>query len=291
MSKSVLRRLTSVSIYPWSWIILAAFYSAALQGYLGFQTAWGLLALTLLVFYAILERLLPFEKQWSMTFASFKSDMKYILTNIIFIVSLNGLLGYFTISVAQQQNGLASQLQIPLWAQFLFCLIVFEALNYAIHRAMHEWPGAFGKILWRIHAAHHLPEKLYIVMHAVFHPINAVFVQVIAMTIPIWIMGYDEKVVTLFLMLNSLHGLISHFNVDVRMGWLNYIFVGTELHRYHHSANLDEAKNYGAMIPLFDILFGTFVYNPETPPEALGVKDKSLPKHSEFLKVMNLPFK
>ena len=30
-------------------------------------------------------------------------------------------------------------------------------------------------------------------------------------------------------------------------GWLNYIFVGTELHRYHYS--------------VFDQMFGTFVYH------------------------------
>jgi sterol desaturase/sphingolipid hydroxylase (fatty acid hydroxylase superfamily) len=291
MSKIIAHRLSSISIYPLSWLILAAFYAATLNGYLAYQAAWGLLALTLIIFYGILERLLPFEKEWAMTYSSFKSDMKYILTNVTFILGLNALLGYFAISIAQQPNGLAAQMQIPLWAQFFLCLIIFEALNYSIHRAMHEWPGTFGKFLWRIHAAHHLPEKLYVVMHAVFHPINAVFVQVIAITVPIWIMGYDQKVVTLFLMINSLHGLISHFNVDVRMGWLNYVFVGTELHRYHHSADVDEGKNYGAMIPIFDILFGTFVYKPSKPPSSLGVLDEDMPRHADYLKVLALPFK
>ena len=157
---------------------------------------------------------------------------------------------------------------------------------------MFEAPGRSGRFLWRVHAAHHLPEKLYVIMHAVFHPINAIFVQTLALTIPVLLMGYDQSVVTLFLMINGMHGLISHYNVDVRMGWMNYVFVGTELHRYHHSVDAAESKNYGATLPIFDQLFGTFVYKPGMPPKALGVDARAgLPAHEEYLKVLALPFK
>ncbi len=70
----------------------------------------------------------------------------------------------------------------------------------------------------------------------------------------------------------TLHGTISHFNVDMRMGWLNYVFVGPELHRYHHSAKSHEAVNYGATVSLFDLLFYSFLYRQGVPPLALGLK-------------------
>jgi sterol desaturase/sphingolipid hydroxylase (fatty acid hydroxylase superfamily) len=152
--------------------------------------------------------------------------------------------------------------------------------------------GPVGRFLWLSHAAHHLPPRLYLIMHAVFHPINAVFIQTFAIILPIWWMGYDQKAVTMFLMINGLHGLISHFNVDVRMGWLNYIFVGPETHRYHHSADIAESKNYGATLTIFDVLFGTFVYRPGKPPAELGV-DKSLafPDYERTLAVLAMPFR
>jgi sterol desaturase/sphingolipid hydroxylase (fatty acid hydroxylase superfamily) len=80
--------------------------------------------------------------------------------------------------------------------------------------------------------------------------------------------------------------------VDVRAGWLNYLLVGPELHRYHHSAALSESRNYGATLPLFDLLFGTFVYRPGTFPERLGVAEPaSYPRSERFWEVMWLPFR
>ena len=288
-TKSRAKTAAAWTIYPVSWALLAAFYWAGLSGLLAQQTAWGLLTLTLLLAYALLERVLPLEERWSMTWASFRADFKFIALNAVTIGGLNFLLGLLTISLAANRAGPAHDW--PLWLQLLSCLLVFEALNYSIHRAMHEAPGRAGRFLWRVHAAHHLPEKVYVVMHAVFHPLNAVFVQIIAMTLPIWLAGYDQRIVTLFLMINTMHGLISHFNVDIRMGLMNYIFVGTELHRYHHSAEATEAKNYGATLSIFDIAFGTFVYRPGQAPANLGVAPQSgLPRHEQYVKVLALPF-
>lgn len=55
-------------------------------------------------------------------------------------------------------------------------------------------------------------------MHAVFHPVNGVLIQALATTVPLWAMGYGPQAVAMFFMINGMHGLISHFNVDVRMG-------------------------------------------------------------------------
>jgi sterol desaturase/sphingolipid hydroxylase (fatty acid hydroxylase superfamily) len=43
---------------------------------------------------------------------------------------------------------------------------------------------------------------------------------------------------------------VSHFNVNSRVAWLNYLLVGTELHRYHHNADPTEAKNFGAVVSI-----------------------------------------
>jgi sterol desaturase/sphingolipid hydroxylase (fatty acid hydroxylase superfamily) len=113
-----------------------------------------------------------------------------------------------------------------------------------------------------------------------------------AIILPLWALGYTAKAVAIFSMINGLHGLISHFNVDVRMGWLSYVFAGTETHRYHHSADVNEAKKDGTKRMLYDILLGTFVYRPGVPPAELGVSPKTgLPPYDRFFAVMALPFR
>ena len=156
---------------------------------------------------------------------------------------------------------------------------------------MHELPGRFGNFLWRVHVVHHLPPRVYVMMHAVFHPLNSMLIQPLAIILPIWLMGYDQRVVAMFLMINGLHGAISHFNVDIRAGWMNYLFIGPELHRYHHSADPSEGKNYGATLALYDLLFGTFVYRSGRPPAELGVDAaQNLPAYENTLQVLAVPF-
>ena len=128
-------------------------------------------------------------------------------------------------------------------------------------------------------------------MHAVFHPLNGIILEAFVIILPIWLMGYSQNVVTMYFIFTGMHGLISHFNVDVCMGWMNYIFVGTELHRYHHSAKVSEAKNYGSALSIYDLMFRTFVYRPGIPPEELGVSTSAgLPSYDRTLEVLKLPF-
>ncbi len=73
---------------------------------------------------------------------------------------------------------------------------------------------------------------------------------------------------------------------------LKYILIGTETHRYHHSANIDEAKNYGNTLAIWDIIFGTFYYKPGTAPKKLGMDNPNeYPKSENLFDVVSLPFR
>jgi sterol desaturase/sphingolipid hydroxylase (fatty acid hydroxylase superfamily) len=287
---TTLRRLVRWGLYPASWaIVLFGFHRINAWGH-DPRMVWGQTVGVLLPIYLAIEIMLPYQKRWAMTWASFRADLKFVVMNAGSSALISAALAYVTITTAGDHTGPATGWPLPL--QLLACLLIFEAANYALHRAMHELGGPLGRFLWRSHAAHHLPPRLYLVMHAVFHPINAVFIQTLAITLPIWVMGYDAKTVAMFFMINGMHGLISHFNVDVRMGWFSYVFAGTETHRYHHSAAVTEAKNYGATLMIYDLLFGTFVYRPGVAPAELGTPaDSGLPTYERFGAVMALPFR
>jgi len=110
--------------------------------------------------------------------------------------------------------------------------------------------------------------------------------------LPMVVLGARPETIFLFNALMGLQGLLSHYNVDIKAGPMNYLLVGTELHRYHHSADIHEAKNYGVLIPFWDLVFGTFEYHPNRLPKALGVQDPAhYPASTEVLKVLALPFK
>lgn len=287
---SLPRRIIRSGLYPasWAWIIFGLWYF--LQMKVDERPAWILITLPLLLTYLVLELTFPMDRRWSMTWRNLLPDFIYIGLSGGTVGLLSAGLAMFSITISGQSDGPARNW--PLWVQVPVLFLIFEFLNYHIHRAMHELRGPVGRALWQIHAAHHLPDRLYLLMHAVLHPFNAVAVQGIAIIIPIWLMGYQPEAVLIFLVVNAFHGIISHFNVDLRPGWADYVFVGPEVHRYHHSANVSEAKNYGATLTVWDQLFGTFVYRPGTPPRELGTDPKTkLPDYRQVFSVLALPFR
>lgn len=286
----ILRGIIRWGIYPLSWaVVLGAFHLLHTTG-IDPRRIWSWTIGGLAVFYLGLELALPYEPRWAMSWRSLLADLKFAVVNTMFVAGLSALLALATITISGELSGPANGWPEPV--QLAACLVIFEAVNYGLHRAMHEAPGVLGRVLWRSHAAHHLPPRLYLIMHAVFHPINGLIIQAGAIVLPIWVMGYNENVVTMFLIINGTHGLISHFNVDVRMGWANYLFVGPELHRFHHSADVNEAKNFGATLSVFDQIFGTFVYRPGEVPVDLGVDEAAgLPAYERYFDVMALPFR
>jgi sterol desaturase/sphingolipid hydroxylase (fatty acid hydroxylase superfamily) len=288
MQDTTIRRLVRWGLYPASWAaLLFGFHRIIAWGH-DPRTVWAQTTGALLVVYFLVEITLPYEKRWAMTWASFQADLKFVLSNAATLAAISAALAYVTITTAGTHPGPASGW--PIAAQVAAALVIFEAVNYSLHRAMHRMRGPLGRFLWRSHAVHHLPPRLYLVMHAVFHPVNALIIQSLAIILPVWAMGYGPQAAAMFLMINGMHGLINHFNVDIRAGWANYLFVGTELHRYHHSAVIADAGNFGATLSIFDILFGTFVYRPGTPPAELGVDPSSgLPAYERYWKVMALP--
>jgi len=284
-----IRRVLRWGLYPFSWFIIAVFFTAVMQDRIPPEAAWGSTTLIFLLGYLALETVFPYQGRWKMTWQSFWSDMKYLVVNGASIAIVNAALAYISIRLIADSAGTAAAL--PIVVQIIMMLLIFEAVHYTIHRSMHMGRTRLNKWLWTVHAPHHLPDKLYILMHVVGHPINQIILQSIVIVLPIWAFGYSPEAVAGFVMINAMHGLISHFNVDVRMGWMNYIFVGTELHRYHHSSDLRDAKNFGATLSIFDQMFGTFVYKPAVPPAHLGAEDSTLyPEYGNIFSILRMPF-
>lgn len=231
----------------------------------------------------------PAKPQWKMTWPSFKRDLVYIALN----GGISGLVKLALIGLALDWSRFNTGIvaNTSLLTEFLAVLLVFELLQYGFHRLSHEGPGRLGAWLWKVHLPHHLPDQVYLLMHPVGHPLN--FLVTLALVqLPLVVLGARPEAIFLFNALLGLQGLVSHFNVDIKAGPLNYVLTGTELHRYHHSAVVAEAKNYGGLTPFWDLVFGTFEYHPKRLPQALGVQDPGrYPASNDFIKVLALPFK
>lgn len=276
--------------YPLLWIWLIACGAAALHAPAQLATVAAVKGFVIFAFLFALELAYPLERRWGITWKLFlRRDVVLAAVNMGATALLSYALLMLAVGTAEDQHGIMSGR--PLWVQVAIGLVVFELLQYTVHRSMHLSEGPITGFLWRTHAIHHLPQQLYLIMHIVFHPLNLVIVRLAVQLTPIWVLGFDPMAVFLYGSVIGLHGTISHLNFDLRMGWMNYLFVGPELHRYHHSAASHEAQNYGAALSLFDQLFGTFHYTPGRHPEALGLSEAhGYPGQTRPLQALLFPF-
>lgn len=251
------------------------------------RTLWGYL-FGLLFALIIAERLFPLSCDWSMNRASFLRDLKYLTVSGITIALVRTGFGTLAIWVTEHHRGLLANTSIA--TSLVIFFLFFEFLQYWFHRLSHQGRGSLGRFLWRVHLAHHLPDRVYVVMHGVFHPVNALLTALLIQS-SMLLLGLSHQAAFAATLLIDLQTMISHFNVDIRAGLFNYLFIGTELHRYHHSARVEEAKNFGTVIPLWDLVFGTFLYHPAQHPAHLGLDGTGeYPPSQKLLPVLALPF-
>jgi len=218
-----------------------------------------------------LEWILPFRRAWRPDLNDRKTDVLYLA---LVQIALPAALG---IAAASWVTG---RVRTPLWpcglpiaAQFLLMLTIADLLRYGLHAASHRF-----ELLWRIHAVHHAPTKLYAQNVGRFHPAERTL-QFVLETLPFVALGVDVKVLSLYTVFHSLHGFFQHANVDVRLGFLNFIVSGPELHRWHHSQRSSESNNNCANhLAIWDLLFGTFFRPRSWQVGEIGLQNRHYPE-------------
>ena len=142
--------------------------------------------------------------------------------------------------------------------------------------------------LWRVHAVHHAPQRLYTLNVGRFHPIDK-GLQFVFDALPFLALGVQEDVLSLYFVWYAVNGFFQHSNADVRLGWLNYVVSGPELHRWHHSMQKEESNhNYGNHLIVWDVVFGSRYLPADGSVGALGLVNRQYPRG--FLDQMAAPF-
>jgi sterol desaturase/sphingolipid hydroxylase (fatty acid hydroxylase superfamily) len=284
-----MRKTIRYGLYPLSLVSVLATIVITVQRGGAYGTVYGITTLALIVVLILTETAFPLKPGWRMTGRSAWRDIRYILIDAPVVVLTNMGFGWLAIVYSERFHGWLGG--TPVWLSVLGYLIVFEFFQYWYHRLSHEGRGRLGRFFWRAHIAHHLPDRVYVLMHAVFHPVNGALATMIIQA-PLVVLGISPAAAFAATLLIGFQGLVSHFNVDIRAGWLNYVFIGTETHRCHHSASREEAQNFGVILTIWDLVFGTFYYRPGIVPERIGVEHPEVyPKAENIGRVLGLPFR
>ena len=240
------------------------------------------LGLAVILFF--LERARPHEPAWLENCGQILPDLAHTLLNkgLVQVMVVVGTTMGVVHAVAPEGGGVWPS-HWHLAAQVALGLVVAEIGLYWAHRLAHERP-----LLWRFHAVHHSAPRLWFFNTGRFHFVDTT-VSILLSQPLLFLAGAPKEVFLWVSAITAFIGMLTHCNVEMRFGPLNYVFNTPELHRWHHSMDLREGnRNYGENLILFDLLFGTYFNADRRPPARIGIEG---PMPRTFLGQLAAPFK
>ncbi len=253
-------------------------------GWSAMLCAYGIV-LTAALGITMLERVFPARQQWLPDWKDVRQDTAFM---VAIQIAFPKLLGLATVQLLLEIAppsvvGLWPH-DSPIWLQALWMLLLADLFRYWLHRAAHKIPW-----LWKFHAVHHSPKKLYWINVGRFHPVDK-GLQFIFDALPFIILGVNEQVLALYFVFYAVNGFFQHCNINLHFGWLNYVVSSAELHRWHHSRLKSESdQNYGNNLIIWDMLFGTRFLPADRKVSELGLTVDTYP--DSFWRQMIEPFK
>ena len=279
---TTIRNVLSWAAYPstmvGAFMVNAALLSAGLPILVGSYVAAAFAAGAVMFF----EFMIPYDKAWQPRWTDVKNDLFFMVAVQMVLPQLVGLFLALTLLGYLEPMAQLWPSALPLALQVALMLLLAELLRYPLHIAAHN-----TKTLWRLHAVHHSPKKLYWLNVGRFHPLEKTM-QYALDTLPFILVGVGVEAVALYFVFYAVNGFYQHSNVNVRYGPLNYLVSGPELHRWHHSKLVHESnRNYGNNLIVWDLIFGTWFFPKHARVGDLGLMNRNYPLN--FLSQMVAP--
>ena len=164
------------------------------------------------------------------------------------------------------------------WVSFVLYLVLFDFVNYWIHRAQHQSPR-----WWALHALHHSQRQMTMWSDNRNHLLDDVITS-LAFSAVAALVGVGPGQFVALLAVSQLSENLQHANVRLWFGrWGERLWVSPRFHRRHHAIGIGHESpqgdrtvlggcNFGVLLPWWDVLFGTA--NFELRYDPTGVRDQ-----------------
>jgi sterol desaturase/sphingolipid hydroxylase (fatty acid hydroxylase superfamily) len=206
---------------------------------------------------------------------SFKANFSLFLFNSV-IMNLISATSLLVVAQFHVFNGLLTIVS-SFTLKTLIALISLDLLLYAWHRACHHYD-----CFWMFHKVHHNDPSVNVSTGFRIH-LFEISLTFFLKAMWILLLGIDELIVLISEVTTTLFVMFHHTNTTFKgEKQVGFLFTTPSLHRCHHSIERSQHDaNYGAILSLWDRLFGTF---KEEEPVMLGIKGDSPLDFVELLK-------
>ncbi|CAN5776224.1 sterol desaturase family protein [soil metagenome] len=161
----------------------------------------------------------------------------------------------------------------PIWA---LVIVADDFVFYWAHRLSHQI-----RFFWATHEAHHSSEQ-YTLTTALRQPWTEPLAFLFWLPLPL--LGFSPAMIFFAHTVSLLYQYGIHTELVKKLGPIEWIFNTPSHHRVHHGSNAQYIdKNHGAILIVWDRLFGTFEVEDEQPVYGLTSKlDRNEVVHVAF---------
>ena len=220
------------------------------------DTLQVVLFFSLLAVLAVAERMAPRRRGSLDRWRRWPTNYFLTLINLMAMGALPVSFVGAAIWAEKNGGGVFNWIHLPLLVVIMATLIVRGFISFATHYLMHMVP-----MFWRVHRVHHLDTELDVSTTVRFHPLES-FIQSVPGVVIVATFGLAPSVLMSYELLDVAVTLWSHSNLRLPVAidrLVRYVIVTPDLHRVHHSAWKPETNsNFGAVFPIWDLVFRTF---------------------------------
>jgi len=161
------------------------------------------------------------------------------------------------------------------WLSFVLYLVLFDFLNYWLHRAQHQFNW-----WWSLHALHHSQRQMTQWTDSRNHLLDD-FLMAIVWVFIAQLVGIAPSQFVAVIAITQLSENLQHANLRVNFGWLGErLWIRPRFHRVHHGVGVGHESqgrvlgghNFGVLFPWWDMLLGTADF--ATQKVQTGVRDQ-----------------
>ena len=190
-----MRNIITYAFFPIAFGSAMAGAGWSIENDVNLVVALSVITLAAIVLIAIAERINPAHVDWNRPRGDVVTDLLHaVFSNLALpeLLKFGVMAAVLTFGTETGGFGLWPH-DWPLWCQLIMALIIGQFGEYWAHRAMHEFP-----FLWRFHAVHHSPERLYFLNAARFHPMDVTLLYLVGMT-PLLFLGAGPELMMLMM--------------------------------------------------------------------------------------------
>jgi len=170
-----------------------------------------------------------------------------------------------------QGGSLIDGAQLPGWLAVALFILVSDLAEYVFHRLQHKVP-----LLWAMHSLHHSDPEMSVLTTTRHFWAEPLFKTITVWSVAAMIITPTPAAIAVYATL-SLWNFLTHSRLKIYLGRWSWLINSPAYYRRHHSSQPAHFNsNFAALLPIWDVIAGSYHLPDGFPPTGLKVQPRSV---------------